>query len=374
MSTPRSPAEAAAGLEGRVQRTRGYYRVLKGAETSFYLVLLWLTWRFLDDELHWRLAIGATALSAAWLALTFARMRHMLKTYFDVLSRLEFTLPASIGVLLALFGIYAGHRIEVKFVAATALAGWALLCARYRSNRRRYVRQGHGPLPAGCWVSPPAEVLRAGDLILTSGRVAAGLRESVGHGETVVPRSDGDLESFSSFMDRGALLHPVAEWASFVREHGHYVVLRLRRALTPEEERRAEQIALDMIEENHRWRDAVNERRRRFIERLPLAPARRAELVAATRSSGYDWIGLFMGRLADRRWTCVGSCLELYRRLGVRTDDYGTGLFGFGTTLLDPIMPVRFLSDPAFRVLSESDREDAGGDPGAGPGGDRAAG
>jgi hypothetical protein len=47
-----------------------------------------------------------------------------------------------------------------------------------------------------------------------------------------------------------------------------------------------------------------------------------------------------MSRLAPHRWTCIGACLELYRRLGVPTDD-GTGLLGFGTSLLDPIMPVR---------------------------------
>ena len=58
-----------------------------------------------------------------------------------------------------------------------------------------------------------------------------------------------------------------------------------------------------------------------------------------------------MGRLVDHRWTCIGACLELYHRLGVRTNPYGTGLLGFGSTLFDPIMPVRFLSDPAFRLL-----------------------
>ena len=42
-----------------------------------------------------------------------------------------------------------------------------------------------------------------------------------------------------------------------------------------------------------------------------------ASALSATRSAGYDWIGLFMGRLAPQRWTCIGACLELYRRLGV---------------------------------------------------------
>jgi hypothetical protein len=66
-----------------------------------------------------------------------------------------------------------------------------------------------------------------------------------------------------------------------------------------------------------------------------------------------------MGRLAEDRWTCIGACLELYERLGVKTNTYGTGLLGFGTTLFDPIMPVRFLSDPAFRLLERETRPEA---------------
>jgi hypothetical protein len=241
-------------------------------------------------------------------------------------------------------------------VAALELAGWALLLLSYRRNRKRYVRQGHGPLPAGCWISPPAEWLLPGDLILTSGLVAAGLRESVGHGETVVRTRIGAQQSFSSYMDKGTVLHPVAAYTAFVREHGHYVVLRLRSALTPEQTLRAEEIAHAMLLENQRWRDVVNERRRRIVERLPLPRRWRLRLISATHSAGYRLDRLFMGRLAQHRWTCIGACLELYRRLGVPTNDYGTGLLGFGTSLLDTIMPVRFLSDPAFRVLTSDDR------------------
>jgi hypothetical protein len=245
------------------------------------------------------------------------------------------------------------------------LAAWGALLMLYRRNRQRYVRQGHGPVPAGCWVSPPATELRPGDLILTSGRVAEGLRESVGHGEAVIRARDGALVSLSSYMDRGALLHPVDEFASSVRRHGHYIVLRLRRELAPEQIGRAEEIAHGMIEENRAWRDQTNRRRAARIARLPLPRRARERLTRALHSSGYDWMGLFMGRLAAHRWTCIGACLELYRRLGVATNAYGTGLLGFGTTLLDPIMPVRFLSDPAFRLLTISERD--AGEPGPPP-------
>jgi hypothetical protein len=47
--------------------------------------------------------------------------------------------------------------------------------------------------------------------------------------------------------------------------------------------------------------------------------------------------------------------------MGVKLNNYGTGLFGFGTTMLDPIMPVRFLADPAFVLITQSEAGTAGG-------------
>jgi hypothetical protein len=341
----------------RFLSNRIYYSVMKTAETAAYVGLALLSWRLLAGELHWRIAIGALVLSGGWLLLTFVRMNHLLKTYFDTLSRLEFLLPCALGVSLALFALSEAHLPGLRALAVGELIAWGLLVLLYRRNRQHYARQGHGPLPAGCWISPPAHVLQPGDLILTSGLVAASLRESVGHGETVLLTSREGMASFSSYMDCGAVLHPVDKYTDRVSQHGHYVVLRLREPLTTERVQRAEEIAREMIAENRRWCEEANQRRRRIIEHLPLPRRARDKLLERTRSVGYDWVGLLMGRLAPHRWTCIGACLELYRRLDVETNAYGTGLLGFGTTLLDPIMPVRFFSDPAFRVLSMQDQE-----------------
>jgi hypothetical protein len=333
-----------------------WYRWLKAGDTLAYLGLGWLSWRLADGEIHERLALVAALLSGAWLVLTRLRMGHLLKTYFDVVSRLEVIVPATLGIALAVFALVRTQVAATRVATAVILAGWALLVLRYRRNRAHFERAGHGPLPAGCWLSPPPEALAPGDLLLTSGMVAAGLRETVGHGETIVRAPDGTLLSFTSRMDKGTLLHPARDVLVDLRaRHIHYIVLRLRDALLPEQVSRGEEIARSMIAVNHAWADAANHRRVARIARLPLPATVRERLIRASHTEGYDWLGLFMGRLAADRWTCIGACLELYRQLGVRTNPYGTGLLGAGTTLFDPIMPVRFLSDPAFQLLRHTD-------------------
>lgn len=331
------------------------YRWLKAGDTLAYLGLGWLSWRFVDGEIRESHVLVATLLSGAWLVLTRLRMGHLLKTYFDVVSRLEVIVPTALGIALATFALVRTELTATRVATLLLLAGWTFLVLRYRRNRAHFERAGHGPLPAGCWLSPPPEALAPGDLLLTSGMVAAGLRETVGHGETVVRASDGTLQSFTSRMDKGTILRPAHDVVADLRaRHVHYIVLRLRDALSPEQASRGEEIARSMIAVNHAWADAANRRRVARIERLPLPATARARLLHAFHTEGYDWLGLFMGRLAPDRWTCIGACLELYRELGIHTNAYGTGLLGAGTTIFDPIMPVRFLSDPAFELLRET--------------------
>jgi hypothetical protein len=334
-----------------------YYRIVKATTTVAYIALLFLTWRFIDKEHYWKLALGCAGLSAAWLALTYLQMRHLLKTYFDVLSRLEFVIPATIGTCLAVLACLDTHFLALRIVSLIEIAAWLYLIMLYRHNREHYMKQGHGPVPFGTWISPPAELLRSGDLLLTSGRVAKNLRESVGHAELVIEMSDGTKKAFSSYMARGAVLNPLIDITSEAHLQGHYIALRIQPDLNQDQKKKAAEIALNMLAENESWCREMNEWKRKLINRLPLAQARREKIYALCRSTGYDWLGLFAGRLASRHWTCIGAALELYRRLGLKTNPYGTGLLGFGTTIFDPIMPVRFLSDPAFHLLTHEDRQ-----------------
>jgi hypothetical protein len=165
--------------------------------------------------------------------------------------------------------------------------------------------------------------------------------------------------AFSSYMACGLVLNPLEEVTTATGQTGHYIVLRPRMPWSQEQIRRAWEIAQDMLAANGGWKERVNRRRSKIIASLPLPHDWKERLTRIFQATGYDWLGLFMGRLTRDHWTCVGACLELYRRLGIKTNPYGTGLLGFGTTLFDPIMPVRFLSDPAFKLLKVDDRAPA---------------
>lgn len=333
------------------------YRVIKAFDTLAYVALALFTWRLIEGELHWRMFVGATVISGCWLALTWLRMGQLFKTYFDLLSRIEFVLPAVLGFVLSCYAAILAPHWAIRLVAITEILLWIVAILLYRLNRRKYERQGHGPVPTGSWISPPADVLEPGDLLLTSGLVAARLRESVGHAEVVFRTDDGSLHSLSSYMGRGSVAHPLQLLTDNLR--GHFIVLRPKESLTEEQIRDGAKIAQQMIDENSQWRKISNRRRRKKIQLLPLPQSWKRKIIRGTRRDGYDWFGLFMGRRAKHRWTCIGACLEFYCRLGISAEPYGTGLLGFGTTMFDPINPVRLLADPAFRLLSLKDRHES---------------
>ncbi len=126
---------------------------------------------------------------------------------------------------------------------------------------------------------------------------------------------------------KGALIHDL-ESLTERHEHGEYIVLHLQEAWNDEQQKRATEIAENMIAMNKVWAARRNEEQQRVINALPLPQAAKDKIEKAVHSTGYDWFGTFMGRVAPDRWTCIGACLVLYKEMGVHTNYYGTGLFG----------------------------------------------
>ncbi|MFA6211436.1 MAG: hypothetical protein WCT03_21355 [Candidatus Obscuribacterales bacterium] len=350
-----------------------FSRLTKTTQSLAYLALIYISWKWFVGELDWSYSVACVSLSALWLGLTAYDSRELFRNYFDVLSRLKIILPLLFGLALSGLALLApNHASEtiislnvfdwklisltpLKLFAIGELVGWGLLYLSYRRNKNRYKTQGHGPLPKGAWVNPHPDALQDGDLILTSGRVAKRLHETVGHGEMVM-QINGKRSTWSSFMDRGAVVQDLKEVAETNLKYGHYVALRLSKPLDDTQKQIAPQLVAIMLEQNKRWKEETLTRRLAFYQRFHLPQFLRKLIDKKLPVSGYDWWGLFTGRLARDHWTCIGAVLDLYGRLGIKTNNYGTGLFGLGTGLLDPIKPVRFLGDGAFRLLNDSDK------------------
>jgi hypothetical protein len=331
---------------------------MKGLTTIAYLSLLDITWRFVDGQMHHVIALEAAFISGLWFVLTFLERKRLFKTYFDLLSRLEIELPAAVGTILAAVAItYAVYPV-IRILGFAEMIAWTAIYFEYQNNRSQYIMQGHGPVPKDCWVTPPCEALLPGDLLLTSGQVAARLRESVGHAELVLQLADNKFYALSSYMLRGFVLNPLPAVCAATSASGHYIVMRPTIPWTEAQIVRSAEIAEQMLAENQQWVKDTIAFRSRIINLLPVPHSAKKWLIKKSTPSGYDYLGLFFGRLAKRHWTCIGACLELYRRLGIKTNQYGTGLLGYGTTLLDPILPVRFLADPAFRLLTIKDKQE----------------
>jgi hypothetical protein len=354
---PYSPSESSLELQTSPTYSPAYYSFVKCANTVGYFSLLYLTWRFFTHHHDWLLSTGCVVLSGCWLAMTRIKVDHLLQTYFDILSRIELQLPVVLGLILSVVAIEAKAYHPIFHVAALGeMAGWIYIYVLYRRNQKKFKKQGYGPVPLNTWINPPVSVLKAGDLILTSGNIAKELHESVGHAEMVLKIPDGGLGLFSSYMAKGTIIHPIEELTG-PSYKGHYVALHLRQPWSSTQESEATKMAEQMILTNKQWAAAENVRVTKRIDFLPLHESLKAPLRKIFYASGYDWFGTFMGRVTDNRWTCIGAALELYRRMGVKTNKYGTGLLGVGTTLLDPILPVRFLADPAFELITVNELE-----------------
>ena len=333
-----------------------YPRLKKCLHSGAYLMLIYVSYLyFTGGDAFYGISLTSLGLSALWLGLTYVDLRGLLRSYFDILSRIKVILPMTIGTVLAMAAMYVSQTLPILIAGGLVIAGWATVYGLYRRNADRYRKQGHGPLPIGTWVNPDCEALQVGDLILTSGRIAKRLRETVGHGEIVV-EVDGKLCTFTSFMEKGALVQDLREVTDRNFKYGHYIAMRLRKPLDERQKQLIPDLVAIMLEQNAAWKAAKRAQRDSLLDKLHAPSAVRRLIEKVVPVSGYDWMGLFTGRVSRGRWTCIGACLELLGRIGVDTREYGTGLLGLGTGLFDPIMPVRFLDDPAFRLLSEKDR------------------
>jgi hypothetical protein len=334
------------------------YRIQKGVVTTAHLGLLVLFVLTVSSELPWPAATCYLIISGAWLVLTAVRLPQLLRSFEDRVARMQVMIPGLFGLAATLLAVAAARWWAPVMVAVVELLGWGAVYSNFDKRSKHFMVQGHGPLPDDTWMSPDLETLQEGDLILTDGRMAARTRNSVGHVELIVKGRDGKLKSFSSYMEKGVVMHTLRALIALERRlKQHYIVIRLRQPFTPEQSARATEVALAMLARNAAWRKAAVARRTAMVARLPLPESWRQTLLAKTMPTGYDWSGQYTGFVHQNRWTCMGACLAVLKEVGVETHEYGTGLLGLGTGLLNPLMPIRLVRDPAYRLLRHADKE-----------------
>lgn len=332
------------------------YRILKFFTVTAHLLLLWLLYQFAFGKLDINFVSGCLVLSGFWFGFTVWRLERLLDTYFSYLSRMQVLVPLVGGLFLSGAAIWNAGTTAGMAIAGVELVLWLGVYARYRYNSNRFVVQGHGPLPKGAWINPPAEALEPGDMILTGGRMAGRVKASVGHGELVIIGRDGEVACLSSYMEAGTVINNIQRVTKGTLKVGHYIALRLKQPLTPCQLKKLTDIAEQMLAENIEWRTAAKARFEKTVNRLWAPAFVKTWLRAKFTPTGYDYRGLFVGVSRKHAWTCVGGVLEAFKRVGIPMKNWGTGFFGIGTGFLDPIVPVRFLSEPKLRLLTADDK------------------
>jgi hypothetical protein len=333
------------------------FRFWKSAKAIANVFMLFMTWRWFHQGFGLEFDVSCLVLSSMWMTLTFAQVKHLMRSYATILSRLQMQAPIWLGFGLNIAALATTSELVVRLLAVAGLVGWAVLYSRYLQEKKDFFAHGHGVLPQGIMINPPAGMLPPGSILLMTG-IPEYIGEAVGHGEIVIP--DGDKKwAFSTYMKFGVVLNPLEEVLVRRARRGITVGLAPVVPWTDEQCKMSLMVAKGMQRQNKEWVVRQRAKREKLLDSLPLPKALRSILEKCLLPiTGYDWFGLVFGRTKMTRFTCVGSVQELLWRMGITLDHYfGTGLLGLGTTILDPVMPARFFNLKSYRMITEADHK-----------------
>lgn len=318
------------------------------ATHAFFVYLTWYS--FANGFAH-GVAETCLALASVLMLATLPQFTYMLRTYSNIFSRLQLRADIFTSVPLAIAATALTSSLLIYCAALLIIAAWVWMYLLWIQRAALFEKQGCGPLRADTWVNVDADAIQAGDMILTSGRMAALMRQSVGHTEVCIPY-DGRLVLFSSWFETGACINEVARICK-PSDRNHYIVRRPVKPWTPTQLVAAEAVAKAMLEQNR----AAAERLRQRRERLPGFV--RAFMDKRWPTTGYDWKGIYNGKRRFDVWTCSGVFLELCWRIGVDigNEQLGAGIAGLNTGWLDPLNAEDLRGLKTWRTLTHADRE-----------------
>lgn len=340
------------------------YRIQKFLTSSTHVVLFVLLVHAVFGVLPVPRAVSFAVLSWVWLTMTLLLEKRLLTSFEDRMLRRLVYIPLVLGTLLSgaalvlalLPGLPTTQTNLLTAVGALIeLVGWSMVFKSYMRARAGYNKVGSGFLAKTVWLNPPLEVIPDGALILTDGRMARRARNSMGHSELVVKDKKGNLRVASSYIETGVCVHTLRALIAQERKiKENYIVLVPRTPLSAEQSARAFEKSEAMKVANEAWRDKENLRRKWLFNFLPMPAKWRAWLLKYGMSTGYDGIGKYWGGTRKDRYTCMAANLLVLRTAGVPVGEYGTGAFGL-VGEVNPMIPVRLMKDPAYRVLTTAD-------------------
>jgi hypothetical protein len=275
---------------------------------------------------------------------------YLLRTYANVFSRVLFHEGLFLAVPLAIVSLLIGPDPVIRVLATASIAGWGWMYWVWRKRAAIFVKQGCGPVPAYVWVSPDADAIRVGDVILTSGRMAALLHQSIGHVEVAI-MMDGELVLFSAWFETGACVNPVVRICK-PSERNHYIVRRPRVPWTPLQIATVELVAKSMLVQNRLCAERIKAKR----EKLPAVV--RHPLDRYFPATGYDWLSMYNGKRRRDCWSCIGIYLELMHRAGIDigAESLGAGVAGANTGWFDVLNAEDLRNLKALRDLTLTDK------------------
>ncbi len=303
-------------------------------------------------------ANSLVGLSLGWLLLARFQLPEARQSFEDRMARRLVFIPLILAAASAVLAILLDPISQLALVGLLELAAASLIHLSYRQGGKAYLRVGSGYLPARAWLNMPFKAIQVGDLILTDGRMARRSRNSMGHSELVLADAKGKLIVFSSWIETGAVVHTLrALIAQEQKIKENYIVLRLNQPLNAEQIAEAYKVVERMLAANEVWKEKVSAYRKSWYEWLPMPAGLRAWLLKYGLSTGYDVIGKYWGGERKDRWSCMAANLYVLRAVGVPMGEYGTGAFGICGEV-NPMLPIRFLKDPAYRLLTLDDESE----------------
>lgn len=314
---------------------------------SCHVLFYFLVYHFIFQPTSLEPADRLLVLSAVFLVLTYSHFVHILRSYGNVFTRILAAETLLWGVPLSAAALYLGGQEHVRPLAALSLGAWLFFAYRYEINKKRYEKQGAGPIPVDTCIKIPSELVRPGDAIGTGGAMAKLLRQGVAHTECVIPW-EGKLMLFSSWFEEGAFLNDVKRILKPNPKYPNYLLQR-RPPLNAEQIELMEYVVRAMRAQNLAYRERLRARRERMPTWLKNFMDKQFPI------TGYDWLGRYTGRRAPDRWTCNVAYLEVMRRTCVDVVRLGHGAAGLRTGWFDFPNTEDLRADPALHLVRNAE-------------------